>query len=806
MRVNPQSDLVATANSRCQKLLERIPHLAWLMTDRGKIIAVNQRWCDYTGSCDFIATQGHDRACPNRSDRDLAVASVGTDREPPQQLFTDILQAGERDRFILAWEEAQRWQTPLEIKLQFRGLVEWEWFKLELEPDDDELGLTTWICTAVRLGTDYKRDLSQLKQAQADCHHAQSYSQRLATALQVAKVGAWEWNIDTDNVFWTPEFEALFDYEPGTTAQTYPEWLARIHPDDRQRVEIAIKATLDRQVPEYRCEYRIIVRAGRIRWIDAIGELHINEAGETQMSGLIYDITERKHNEEALRHSEEFTRRVLASTQDCIKVIDLEGYIIYMNDGGQSLMEIDNFSSIVNTKWSELWQGREAQSAHAAIDIARAGGVGRFEGYCQTVKGTPKCWEVVVTQIQDAVGNTVQLLVVSRDITARKQAQIDLQISEELFRHTFEYTSVGFCHVALDGTWLWVNNKLCEIVGYSPAELLATTFQAITEPADLAEDLALVEQLIAGKIGEYTLEKRYIHKQGHQVWVNLTVSLIRERDLDRQLGAPRHFISAIQDITERKQLEFLTQSQTEDLQHLNRSLLLAQQQLKDRNQELDAFVYTVSHDLKAPLRSISNLSEWIEEDLQDRLLETERAQFVLLRQRVQRLNALIHGLLQYSRVGTQELETHIVDVNQLVAETLDSLDPPASLTIDIISPLPTLNAKRILIAQIFANLLSNAIEHHDRDDGRIEVGVEDLGDFYRFSIADDGPGIPPGEDRLRIFDMFRTLKPSVSTKNTGIGLALVKKIVEGEGGRIWVADDIPASQLSGACFYFTWKK
>uniref|UniRef100_UPI00286D915F sensor histidine kinase n=1 Tax=Chamaesiphon sp. VAR_48_metabat_403 TaxID=2964700 RepID=UPI00286D915F len=266
------------------------------------------------------------------------------------------------------------------------------------------------------------------------------------------------------------------------------------------------------------------------------------------------------------------------------------------------------------------------------------------------------------------------------------------------------------------------------------------------------------------------------------------------------------FLAVSRDITERKQLELLTNKQTQALQNLNYSLLLAQQQLKDRNQELDAFVYTVSHDLKAPLRSISNLSEWIEEDLQDRLQETERSQFALLRQRVHRMDALIYGLLQYSRVGTQELEIELIDINKLVTETLDSLDPPASLTIEINSRLPTLATKRILLTQIFANLLSNAIEHRDRSDGRIAVGVEDLGDFYRFSIADDGPGIPSREDRLRIFDMFRTLKPSMSTKNTGIGLALVKKIVEGEGGRIWVAEDAASALLSGACFYFTWPK
>ena len=116
-------------------------------------------------------------------------------------------------------------------------------------------------------------------------------------------------------------------------------------------------------------------------------------------------------------------------------------------------------------------------------------------------------------------------------------------------------------------------------------------------------------------------------------------------------------------------------------------------------------------------------------------------------------------------------------------------------------PLPTLDTKRILLSQIFANLLSNAIKHHDRADGKIEITAEDLGDRYQFSIADDGPGIPAGAARDRIFEIFQTLKPSISNANTGIGLALVKKIVEGEGGEIWLDN----TEI-GARFCFTWLK
>jgi PAS domain S-box-containing protein len=641
------------------------------------------------------------------------------------------------------------------------------------------------------------RDLTQLEQAER-------YSERLSTALQVAKAGAWNWDLANQQIYWTREFEILFDYEPGSTEQVYSEWLDRIHPEDRERAEAALQGAIAGTLPEYRCEYRIVDRNGRIRWIDAIGEVQTDDLGNARMSGLIYDITERKRDESALRHSEEFTRKILESSQDCIKILDLEGRLLYMNNGGQELMEIDDFTAIDRQYWIELWQGDEVASADDTLITAKAGGVGRFEGCCATAKGALKWWEVVVTPILNPEGRVERILSISRDITERRHAALALTASEEMFRHTFEYTPVGFVHVALDGTFLRVNHKFCEIVGYSNDELLATTFQAITEPADLDGDLALVDRLLAGEINEYNLEKRYIHRQGHHVWVSLTVSLSRDLDADgNRMGAPRYFLGAIQDISERKRLELLNRQQTADLQHLNSSLVSTQQRLKERNEELDCFVYMASHDLKAPLRSIANLSEWIADDLNDQLPDDTQQQFQLLRQRVKRMDGLIDGLLRYSRIGRQDIETEIVDVAQLLAETIDSLAPPPTFQIEILSPLPTLNAKRILLSQVFANLLSNAIKHHDRTDGRIEIAAEDVGERYQFSIADDGPGIPEGEGRERMFEIFQTLQPSISSDNTGIGLALVKKIIEGEGGRIWLEDN-PLGK--GARFCFTWLK
>ncbi len=648
------------------------------------------------------------------------------------------------------------------------------------------------------------RDLSQIKQAETARIRAQIHSERLSIAMRTAKAAAWTLDVNQQKVAWTPEFEILFDYEPGSTQQIYSEWRDRLHPADREQAERKWQEALERQSSEFRNEYRIIRRDGQIRWMDVIGESHQDAQGNIEyLSGLIYDITERKQNEEALHRSEEFTRRILESNQDCIKVLDLSGRLLYMNDNGQTLMEIDDFTTVLNSQWLNFWQGSAAEMAQVAFDTAKAGGVGKFEAACWTTKGTPKWWEVMVTAILDTEGKVGQILSVSRDITDRRAATIALQASEAQFRQTFEQTSIGIAHVGLDGSWLRVNRKLCDIVGYSPVELLPTTFQSISEPDDLAEDLSLVQQLIQGEISEYSLEKRYIHKQGHRVWACLTVSLVRAiPDDSDQLGAPQYFISVVQDITARKQYEQISQAQAAELQRLNDSLISTQQSLNERNEELDRFGHMVSHDLKAPLRAIANLSSWIEEDLIDQIPLENRQQLQLLRQRVSRMDALIDGLLRYSQTGRKAIATETVDVTQLLSETIDSLMLPTSFTIDILSPLPTLQTKRILLSQVFANLLSNAIKHHNRHDGRVEISVTELGDRYQFTIADDGPGIPAGTARDRIFEIFQTLKSVSSTQNTGIGLALIKKIVEDEGGQIWLED----AYVNGACFCFTWLK
>ena len=259
-------------------------------------------------------------------------------------------------------------------------------------------------------------------------------------------------------------------------------------------------------------------------------------------------------------------------------------------------------------------------------------------------------------------------------------------------------------------------------------------------------------------------------------------------------GGPARVVVSHEDVTARKLAE-------ESLQRRVEELAEATHTLERRNAELDQFAYITSHDLKAPLRGIANLSRWIEEDLGESLTPEVTGQLEMLRGRVNRMEAMIEGILEYSRIGRTPVAPQSVDVKALLTEVIDLLAPPPGLAVTLDAGLPVLRARRLLLQQVFQNLLSNALKHHDKGEGQVHVGVKEAGKWFEFSVADDGPGISPRYHE-KVWAIFQTLEARDRVENTGVGLALVKKIVEGQGGRAWVESE----EGRGATFRFTWPK
>jgi len=216
------------------------------------------------------------------------------------------------------------------------------------------------------------------------------------------------------------------------------------------------------------------------------------------------------------------------------------------------------------------------------------------------------------------------------------------------------------------------------------------------------------------------------------------------------------------------------------------------------NRELEDFAYIVSHDLKAPLRGIKTLVDWISTDYEEKLDAQGKEQLNLLSNRVDRMHNLIDGILQYSRIGRMKEERVMVDLNKHVPEIIDMLVPPENITVTVENKLPVIECEQTRILQVFQNLFSNAIKYMDKPQGQIKIGCVEENAYWKFSIADNGPGIEE-KHHHKIFQIFQTLSARDDYESTGVGLTLVKKIIELYSGKIWIESKVG----QGSTFFFT---
>ena len=275
------------------------------------------------------------------------------------------------------------------------------------------------------------------------------------------------------------------------------------------------------------------------------------------------------------------------------------------------------------------------------------------------------------------------------------------------------------------------NQAAATMFGYQSQEVIGKNIDSLISEK-IESEKPLFNQSISAThqaLPMYALGNRQV---GNNFPIEISIS-------DLQDGNGKMVI--VRDITEQTQAREKLEANVQELSRVSLLLANTNQALTERNQELDSFAYIASHDLKAPLRGIANLSQWLEEDIQNDLTPENQHQFELLRKRVYRMEALIDGLLEYSRVGRVQTASEEVDVSQLLAEIIDSLNPPPTFKIEIASDMPVFMTKKLLLRQVFANLLSNAIKHHPRNDGHIKISVEDKKELYKFIVSDDGNGI-----------------------------------------------------------------
>jgi signal transduction histidine kinase/CheY-like chemotaxis protein len=293
------------------------------------------------------------------------------------------------------------------------------------------------------------------------------------------------------------------------------------------------------------------------------------------------------------------------------------------------------------------------------------------------------------------------------------------------------------------------------------------------------------------------------HCRSARTWIADEINLLHELSIQMAVAIQQaELVSDLQEtLAQQQSIEHQLRDRVVEIEQTNQRLSVATRLLEKRNQELDEFACIASHDLQAPLRGISNLTDWLSKDLAGKLPAENQQQIDLIQMRVSQMNTLIKGLLHYARIGRENIDDITINLSQLLAEVVEIIDPNPDVHIRFPADLPDVKTQSLLLKQVFINLIGNAIKYHDRANGLVEILAIEREYLWEFTVVDDGPGIAP-QHHKKIFGIFQTLMGRDDHKGTGIGLAIVQKIVESRGGSVWVESDLG----KGSAFSFTWIK
>ncbi|NJM75478.1 MAG: PAS domain S-box protein, partial [Acaryochloridaceae cyanobacterium RU_4_10] len=517
-----------------------------------------------------------------------------------------------------------------------------------------------------------------------------------------------------------------------------------------------------------------------------------------------YDLSERQRYETVLRDREQ---RLTISTEAAqLGVFEWqvpEDVAIWENERLYEIYGHTHADGTVSSQdfFENYLYPEDAEAFTAQLTEAMQTGVLR-QATCRIRRqdGTTR-WIELNGQFEFAAdGSPLRLVGVTADITARKQAEEQLRESEK-FLQAINETAPNLLYIfdLNERRNVYVGPQIFPMLGVSPTDMQVLNSQILVElfhPDDIAQIEQYHDRIQAAREDDiFTIEYRMKHSSGKWLWLSSRDTIFGRDDR----GKPTQILGSAIDITDRKQAEIALQTQAHELSQMNAQLVQTTALINQRNQELDQFAHIVSHDLKAPLRAISNLSIWIEEDLADQVPPDTKQNLNLLRSRVSRLEALIDGLLTYARVGYQDAPNEPFVLSELLLEIIDSLAIPPEFTIQVPSNLLTITTNRLLLSQVFTNLINNAVKHHNRPDGQIQITAQVKAQGYEFTVSDNGPGIAP-QNHSKVFDIFQTLSSKKNPESTGIGLAIIKKIVDRIGGHI----DLKSELGQGTTFTFIW--
>ena len=640
------------------------------------------------------------------------------------------------------------------------------WESAIISPVLDERGQVTHY-TAI------KDDITERKHAEEALRLDSAMMSNVQAGIYLVRAG------DFSIIHTNPNFDAMFGYAPGELLGRHVSVLNA--PTERSPREISREIVVELEHDgTWSGEVLSMRKDGATFWsFLTISSFEHAERGGVWVAAR-QDISKRKQAEEALRASEAKFRSYIEHSPVAVFVTDERGRYVDCNPAATALLGYDT-AALLHMHVLDIVP--ESDHERTAAEFARLVGEGRLEAEYRLRRSDGA---LIWASLRAVRVDANRFMAFCQDIGERKRAEDALREAEQRFRATFEQAAVGIAHVAPDGRWLRMNRKLCEILGYAREELLGRTFQDITFAEDLDPDMAQVRRLLAGHGDSYSMEKRYLRKDGTVVWANLTVALVRRAD-----GQPDYFISVVEDIEERRRAETALRELRAKMDRLM-ALQVAGQT-----------VAALAHELNQPLNAVSSYAEAALRLLRAGNPRPEKLTHALENsaQQAQRAGRVVRELMEFLRKG--EAQTEPVDLEECLRRALQGAQAAGyggfRPVLEMEAGLPPVQANCLQVEKVLATLVQNGVEAM-RDAGTKSPtvtltlrAVHDAG-MAQVTVADNGPGMDQ-QTADRLFDAFFTTKPG----GLGMGLPISRSIIEAHGGRLW-ADSAPGQ---GARFHFT---
>jgi PAS domain S-box-containing protein len=617
-------------------------------------------------------------------------------------------------------------------------------------------------------------------------------NKKLMTAQQISQLGYWEWNIENDTLFWSHEVYKIWEESISTYVVNNENFFNSIHPDDRKIFDQAREIAMTGQA-KLNVEHRIVCKNGKVKFVQERGELVYNARGiPIKFEGTVQDITARKKIDAEIK--ELAYRLSLATTSAGLGIWDWniinntltwdqEMFRLFVRNKDQFEVTYQSFLNLLHPEDRDNVESKLLE----AIDENR-----EFNSEFRFITPDQSIRYIKATGMieRDKQGKAVRMIGTNRDITLQREREQQLKLLESVVTNTTDavlITDAGDAY-RMNPKVVYVNHAFTQMTGYSVDEVQGQSPAILQGPKS---DKAELEKLNLAMSKWQSCEVTTINykKNGDEFWINFSISPVADAS-----GRYTHWIAIERDITERKLSEIR-------LNELNLNLQIQSNELAISNAALEQFAYVASHDLQEPLRMVTSFLKMLKSRYVDIIDSRGNTYIDFAMDGAVRMRQIILDLLEFSRIGINDSDAEEVDLNDVMKEIrqLYKMEISESGAVLIVDELPLIMGFRTPMRQIFQNLVSNALKYRRAGVApEIFIKVKDQQDRWLFTASDNGIGI---EQQYfdKIFIIFQRLHSRDEYSGTGMGLALTKKIIENNGGKIWVA----SQPEKGSTFYFT---